>query len=237
MPIGAARAGLLLPSGVLPLVAPSQLASGTGSGVASVTSSSIAPTAGTLLAIFLGARDATEADVYPSDTPVTLSGLSIDGAWEVYADAYEDTGTTRWIGGSILLAKAASSPGTGTIQMNMAGSCFSIMYDIYEITQGFAADLSSYPETSNGVEATSLQLTVTPSASSLALSCAVINGDPTGAVTAPTGWSAASEVAQGSNATMKAAWKLRNAAANPTWAAIDANKRTTGVYREVTQNA
>lgn len=188
-----------------------------------------------MLIAHLGARDQTEGDVAAA-TP-SLSGISIDGSWDIFGATYQDTATTRYVSSYWALAKAAASPGTGTIQFNWAGECFSVTYDLYEVTQGFALPLSGYQEAVNGVEATSGQLTVTPAASTLAFSGIVINGDPTAPPTQPTGYTLETEVAQSVNHTSYVAWKLGSAAANPTWTTLDDNKRATMTFKGVLQDA
>ncbi len=238
MPIGAARAGLLLPLSQALLTDPTALTSGNATSAATITTPSISPSPGALLLFCVAARDDTEAHALVSGAP-TVTGLNIASAWETITESQVDTDQSRYVGIALQMAYCTSSPGSGTLRANLAGSCFNLLCAVYEVSQGFGLTLSGYPRVTNGVEDSTMALNFAsaPAASSLIFNWTAMTGSPAGSYTAPSGHTAFTAVTETTNLTGKASRKLLSGAQNNSWTSLDPPDATAGIGVEVTQRA
>lgn len=224
-------------SGALPLVAPDQLASGAdGSTSTTVVTSSVSPTANGLVIVHVSARGDHEADVtVASLTP----GFSISGSWTIWQIAQFNASTSRWTGTITAMARAAGSPGSGTVTVTFSSSAWNKCYSVEEITAGAAADIASYPSGENSGTGTTLSLTLspTPASDSYLVGASGHEGGNAGAWTFPTSWTTRTVITQSANLSLKVGYKAPIVAAANDLSGLDNNEATGWVVTEVEQAA
>ena len=238
MPIGAARSGLLLPQGAPPplLVAPTSLSTVSEGGTGGfITSGTISPPAGALVAVLLHSRGSGQAA--SQVTGMSSSGLTWAGSWRIVqlTPAQLNTATDRYVGGVIALRQVVS--GSGTVTATYAGDTFQRVMNLLSIATGFDTDIASFPAVTNGGEATSLALNFAsaPAASSLILTTLGEHAQVGGSFTVPSGHTALDRVQASTNLDSKGSFRLTGGAQNNTWTGLDSGEADAGVAVEILQ--
>jgi hypothetical protein len=87
-----------------------------------ITSLTVAPTPHASIFVCQASRHSGSR----THTAPTTSGLSLATAWtSVRVFTQQDTDAGAWVHGSMWWARASDTPGSGTIQANLGGTCFS----------------------------------------------------------------------------------------------------------------
>lgn len=221
------------------LVDARSVASGSATTTSSVATGALDLTdlpVGSLIVACLAARDDVTGHV--EWTTPGLSDMTVTGAgWTKREVVVLDAGTSRYVSATIYMAVVATNGGAAVITFNSTGSCFSLLYNLLVVDEGFNVTPSSYPNVTNSATATSLALNLgsAPASTSMNIAWAAMNGAPAGAFTVPTGMTAYTQVAQGTALTAKGGRKLLSPNQNNSYTALDGGDATAGVLVEILQ--